>query len=133
MPLTDMLCKNAKPGLKPCKLSDGNSLYLEISPKGSKYWRLKYRFAGKENRLSFGVYPEVSLKEARDKQDKARKLLAAGLDPSQAKKEAKVQQLVNREYCFENIAREWHENQRSAWTDGHAGYVIRSGHISYPW
>ncbi len=62
--LIDMICKKAKPGLKPCKLSDGNGLYLEIRPNGSKYWRLKYRFAGKEIRLSFGIYPEVSLKEA---------------------------------------------------------------------
>ena len=86
MPLTDIACKGAKPNNKPRKLADTNGLYLEVMPNGSKYWRLKYRFAGKEKHLAIGVYPEVSLSEAREKRAQARKLLAGNIDPSQAKK-----------------------------------------------
>lgn len=69
MPLTDIVCRTAAPSDKPRKLSDEKGLYLEVMPNGSKYWRFKYRFAGKENRLAFGVYSEVSLKSAREKRD----------------------------------------------------------------
>lgn len=89
MPLTNTSCKNAKPSEKPRKLYDSNGLYLKVMPNGSKYWRLKFLFAGKEKCLALGVYPGVSLKEAREKSDAARKLLAANIDPSQAKKEEK--------------------------------------------
>jgi hypothetical protein len=85
MPLTDVACRTAKPGSKSRKIADGGGLYLEVMPSGSKYWRLKYRYAGKEKRLAIGVYPEVTLGEARDKRDEARKLLSAGTDPSEAK------------------------------------------------
>ena len=91
MPLTDMSCKNAKPKSKPYKAADANGLYLEIMPNGSKYWRLKYHFAGREKRLAFGVYPTVSLSDARSKKEEAKKLLALGQDPGQLKKEAKRQ------------------------------------------
>ena len=80
MPLTDTAVRNAKPGTKRLKLSDGRGLYLEVSPAGGKWWRHKYRFEGKEKRLSLGVYPDVSLKEARERRDDARKLLASGVD-----------------------------------------------------
>lgn len=125
MPLTDISCKAAKPSDKPRKMADTNGLYLEIMPSGSKYWRLKYRFAGKEKRLAIGVYPEVSLSEARNKREKARKLLAENIDPSQAKKEDKRQTILKCENTFEAIAREWHENQKPGWTERHAHYVIR--------
>ena len=108
MPLTDTSCKNAKPSEKARKLSDSAGLYLEVMPNGSKYWRLKYRFAGKEKRLALGVYPAVGLKEARDKRDAARKLLSNNIDPSQAKKEEKHQVLLRQENSFETIAREWY-------------------------
>jgi Arm DNA-binding domain len=72
-----------KPGEKPIRLFDGGGLYLEVSPTGGKWWRLKYRFDGKEKRLSLGVYPDVSLKDARDRRDASRKLLADGIDPSE--------------------------------------------------
>ena len=101
MPLTDISCKSAKPSSKPRKLADTNGLYLEIMPNGSKYWRLKYRFAGKEKRLAIGVYPEVSLSEAREKRAKARKLLTENIDPSQAKKEDKRQIILKCENSFE--------------------------------
>ncbi|MDP7372239.1 MAG: Arm DNA-binding domain-containing protein, partial [Nitrospinota bacterium] len=76
MPLSDTAIRNAKPGDKAKKMFDGGGLYLEIAPSGGKWWRLKYRFDGKEKRLSLGVYPDVSLKNARARRDEARKLLA---------------------------------------------------------
>ena len=86
MKLTYTQIKNAKPVEKPKKLSDGKGLYLEVMPNGSKYWRLKYRIHGYEKRLAIGVYPEISLKEARNATDKARELIALGHDPSLEKK-----------------------------------------------
>ena len=99
MPLTDTAIKNAKPGDKSRRMADGKGLYLEIAPSGGKWWRLKYRFEGKEKRLSLGVYPAVSLKEARERRDAARKLLANEIDPSEnrkARKAAKQEQAANR-------------------------------------
>jgi integrase len=125
MPLTDILCKTTKPADKPKKLSDEKGLYLEVMPGGSKYWRMKYRFANKEKRLAFGVYPEVSLKEARDKRDAARQLLRDGIDPSKAKKEIKRQIMLEAENSFESLAREWHHNQKPSWTDKYAIKVLR--------
>src|ERR1700679_125025 len=83
MPLTDVIVRNAKPTGRTCKLSDERGLYLEVSPTGSKWWRLKYRFDGKEKRLALGVYPDVGLKDARERRDSARKLLSNGVDPSE--------------------------------------------------
>lgn len=125
MPLTDIKCKAAKPGAKPQKLTDGHGMYLEVMPNGSKYWRLKYRFLGKEKRLALGVYPEVSLGEAREKRDQARKLLAAGVDPLTVKKEQKRLAILNSENTFEAVAREWHEHQLNRWSEDHAGNVLR--------
>jgi hypothetical protein len=90
MALTATGVKNAKPTAKSQRLFDGGGLYLEVAPSGGKWWRLKYRHAGKEKRLSLGVYPDVSLKDARTKRDDARKLLSAGVDPSGARKAAKL-------------------------------------------
>ena len=125
MSLTDIVCKNTKPSEKARKISDEKGLYLEVMPNGSKYWRMKYRFANKENRLSFGVYPEVSLAEAREKRDEARKILRNGIDPSQAKKEAKQINKLKAENSFYQIANEWHETKKTGWTPRHAHYVIR--------
>jgi integrase len=124
--LTDITIRNAKPKDKPYKLSDSKGMYLLIKPNGGKYWRLKYRFANKENHLALGVYPEVTLNMARDKRDEARKVLSNGIDPSQAKKEVKRQQLLNAENSFEALAREWHANQTLKWTEGHKIKIIRS-------
>ncbi len=88
MPLTDTAVRNAKPGAKAIRLFDARGLYLEVSPTGGKWWRLNYRFDGKEKRLSLGVYPDVSLKNARERRDEARKLLANGIDPSDNRKRA---------------------------------------------
>lgn len=87
--LSDAKVRNAKPRTKPYKLSDGEGLFLVIMPSGSKYWRLRYFFAGKEKVLALGVYPEITLGDARESRAQARKVLATGRDPGEAKKEAK--------------------------------------------
>lgn len=125
MPLTDVLCKSAKPSEKPRKISDEKGLYLEVMPNGRKYFRMKYRFCGKEKRIAFGVYPEVSLKEARDRRDEARKCLRDGCDPVQVRQEAKHKEMAATENSFETIARQWHEDHKRALTPRHANYVLR--------
>jgi hypothetical protein len=125
MKLNDKSCKNAKPKEKPYKLADGEGLYLEVMPNGSKLWRLKYRVNGKEKRLSFGAYPIVTLANARDKKIEAKKLLANDTDPSEYKKELKRQEITNSQNTFEVIAREWWEQQKSGWTENHARYNLR--------
>ncbi len=104
--LTDTACKNAKPREKAYKLSDEKGLYLEIMPNGCKYFRMKYRFGGKEKLLAFGVYPETGLKDARDKRDEARKQLAQGIDPGENRKAMKAAQSAEAD-TFEVMAREW--------------------------
>ncbi len=125
MKLTNIKCQNAKPKEKTYKMFDGNGLFMEIRKNGSKYWRFKYRYLGKEKLLSFGVYPEISLSEAREKCQDARKKLAEGTDPSAAKKEARRLAKINAENSFEVIARQWHETFKDKWTDRHANTVIR--------
>lgn len=119
MPLTAMNCKNAAPSSKAFKLSDEKGLYLEIMPNGAKYWRMKYRFLSKEKRLAFGVYPEVTLAEARSKRDEARKLLAQGVDPSAHKQDLKQLAEINASNTFELLAREWHSKNLAKWTEKH--------------
>ena len=90
MPLTDAAIRTAKPGERAVKLFDGGGLYLELAPSGGKWWRLKYRFGGKEKRIGLGVYPTVGLKEARERREHAKKLLSQGIDPSTERKESKA-------------------------------------------
>lgn len=116
MKLTARQVDTAKPKEKPYKLSDGGGLYLEVATSGSRYWRLKYRYAGKEKRLAFGVYPEVSLAEARDKREAAKKVLAAGNDPGEVKKAEKIAQKLGFGNTFEAIAREWHQVRADRWS-----------------
>lgn len=116
MPLTDIKVKSAKPTDKAYKLTDGGGMYLLVKPNGSKYWRLKYRFVGKEKMLSIGVYPDVSLADARQKRDEARKVLAAGGDPGEVKKADKLAQKLSTENTFEAIAREWHKQKADRWS-----------------
>lgn len=125
MPLTDIACKNAQPHAKPRKITDGGGLYLEVMPNGSKYWRLKYRFGGKEKRLALGVYPDVSLAEARERRAEAKKLLSAGNDPSYIRQEAKRRRIANAENTFEAIAREWHGKRRHEWVPHYATDVLK--------
>lgn len=127
MPLTDPACKNAKcPDGKPrARYTDAQGLYLEVLPNGGRYWRLKYRFAGKEKRLGLGVYPEVSLKDARIRRSEARELLAKDIDPSAARQEAKLAQRAAVDNSFEAVARAWHAHWKATRSDSHVEYVLR--------
>ncbi|MEO8417165.1 MAG: integrase arm-type DNA-binding domain-containing protein [Methylophilaceae bacterium] len=107
MPLSDSKIRTAKPQDKPFKLSDGGGLFLKVTSKGGKWWRLKYRFDGKEKSLSFGTYPDVSLADARVKRDQARKLIAAGEDPGEIRKATKAAKIDRAANSFEIIARMW--------------------------
>ena len=123
MPLTDIKIRSAKPGDKAYKLFDSGGLYLEVSPGGSKYWRWKYRFGGKEKRLAFGVYPDVSLKAAREKRDIGRKQIGSGIDPGEARKAEKIAQAGAE--SFEAIAREWHAKFSPGWVASHGDRILR--------
>jgi integrase len=120
--LTDTACKNAKPKDKPYRLSDEKGLYLEVMPNGSKYFRLKYRYESKEKRLAFGVYPETSLKEARNKREEARKQLAQGIDPGETRKAMKAAQSADAD-SFEVVAREWIAKFAQKWSERHRLHI----------
>ena len=112
---------NAKPGAKAVRLFDAGGLYLEVAPSGGKWWRLKYRFGGKEKRLSLGVYPDVSLKTARNRRDDARTLLSDGVDPGLQRKAEKQAKAESGSNTFEAIAREWMATRGKEWTESYAG------------
>lgn len=134
MPLTDTAIRNAKPSDKPIRLFDGGGLYLEVSPSGGKWWRLKYRFAGKEKRLSLGVYPEIGLKEARDRREAAKRLLADGVDPSVERKVQRVATFERAANSFEAVAREWHVKHAPNWSKSNADKVLaRLENDVFPW
>lgn len=126
MKLTDTAIRKAKPETKPYKMADGGGMYLEVMPNGSKYWRLKYRFAGKEKRLALGVYPETTLADARERRERARKLIANGTDPGAAKQTKKRQDKIAAANTFEAVAREWVENRANDWTEGHKALTLRT-------
>ena len=134
MALTDTAIRNAKPGEKPVKLFDKHGLYLEISPAGGKWWRLKFRFNGKENRLSLGTYPSVGLKDARNHRDEARKLLANGINPSENRKTQKSARNDRSANSFEVVAREWFAKHSPNWAATHASKIIqRLEKDVFPW
>jgi integrase len=118
--LTDTKIKQAKPATKPYKLFDERGLYLIVTPNGGKWWRLKFRFGGKEKGLSLGVYPEVSLKDARERRDDARRQIAGDVDPSAEREAAKSVQADS----FEQVTREWFEKFSAAWVQEHADIII---------
>ncbi|MEJ1358421.1 MAG: integrase arm-type DNA-binding domain-containing protein [Candidatus Sedimenticola sp. (ex Thyasira tokunagai)] len=125
MPLTDTAIRNAKPQQKSRKMFDERGLFLLVSPKGGKWWRFKYRFDGKEKQLSLGVYPDVGLKDARERRDEARKQVAAGIDPSEHRKAKKASREEQSANSFEVIAREWFAKHSPNWTADHADRIIR--------
>jgi len=165
MALTDSAIKNAKPGItpprkdqrgkmqpgkattKPYKMGDAGGLYLEVTPTGAKWWRLKYRFAGKEKRLSLGVYPDTPLagrkekktgrwivKGARDKRDEARQLLAQGIDPGAHRKATKAAAASSAANSFEVVAHEWYDKFSLEWSDGtKRGVKQRLERDIFPW
>ena len=134
MPLTDTSIRNAKPGSKPRKLYDGRGLFSIINPNGGKWWRFKYKFEGKEKLLSLGVYPDVGLKEARERRDEARKLVANGVDPSEHRKANKLSRMDRAANSFEVVAREWFAKNSPNWVESHANRIIRRLELNiFPW
>ncbi len=125
MPLSDTAIRNAKPGEKSIRMYDTGGLYLEIAPSGGKWWRLKYRVDGKEKRISLGVYPDVSLKDAREKRDAARKQLANDVDPGEHRKAAKSSNVLDGENGFEVVGREWFVKFAPNWVETHSDKIIR--------
>lgn len=124
MPLSDLACRNAKGKEKPYKLADGFGLFLLVNSNGSRWWRLKYRFAGKEKLLSFGVYPDVTLVDARRQREEARKMLMEGLDPALLRKNEKAKQLAAYANTFEAVARAWHTRNAGKWSPDHARRIM---------
>lgn len=123
MALTDIKVRTAKPTDKQYKLTDGSGMHLLVHPNGSKYWRLQYRFDGKQKMLVLGVYPEITLADARARRDEPRKLLANGVDPGGKKKNDKVEQSKAR--TFKEVAIEWHGTNKK-WSEDHAHRVLKS-------
>ena len=123
-PLTDIQVKTAKPQAKDVTIFDGGGLYLLVTPTGGKLWRLKYRFGGKERLMAFGSYPDISLSDARQRREDARKLLANGVDPGEIKKAQKAAIIEAATYTFEAVAREWHKNSKPEWSQNHAERLL---------
>ena len=130
--LTDMQVRTAKPQEKERKLFDGGGLFLLVTPSGGKLWKLKYRHEGKERKLSLGAYPAITLADARQRRDDARKLLAHGADPSDTKKAQKAADELDAN-TFEVLTREWHERFRAQWSEQHAKQImVRLEQYAFP-
>lgn len=124
MPLSARQVETLKAQDKPYKVADGGGLFLHVTSKGNKSWRLKYRFNGKEKLMTFGLYPAVSLAEARSQRDQAKTLLSTGIDPSKAKKARHVESLVNAGNTFRAIAKEWHASRCKTWSEKYSNEII---------
>jgi len=134
MPLSDTAIRKAKAADKPYKLADGGGLYLLVNANGSKWWRWDYRYEGKRKTLSMGTYPDTGLAEAREKHVRARKQLAAGVEPGAHRKAEKVAGSERAANSFEVIAREWHAKQSATWVDLHASRImLRLENDVLPW
>lgn len=125
--LTDSLCKSAScpPEKKHVRLADSGGMYLQVTASGGKQWRLKYRFEGKEKVLALGVYPEVTLKEARAKREAAKEQLSQKQDPSQIRKIEKLTQYTSEGLTFKEAGLEWHKTRISSWSPAHADRTLR--------
>lgn len=124
--LTDVKARQAKAGAKDYKLADSGGLYLYVTTKGYKSWRMKYRIGSKEKRVTFGPYPDVSITDARDLRDSSKRLLRDGKDPAIEQLRKKLAAAADSEQTFEAVARRWHGMHASRWTPVHASDVIRS-------
>lgn len=134
MALTDTTIRNAKPTEKQFKLYDERGLFLVVTPSGGKWWRLKYRYDGKEKLLSLGTYPDVSLKDARIRRDEARKLLVNEIDPGQNRKAQKAVREDRAANSFEVVAREWYAKHSANWSPNHGDRIIRRFERDiFPW
>lgn len=125
MPTSATTVANAKGGAKPYKIADGRGLYLLVKPDGARYWRFKYRFAGREKLLSFGTYPEVTLQTARERREEARAKVAAGIDPSAERQAQKTARNAGSADNFETVAREWLARYAPTWAPSHADKIAR--------
>lgn len=125
MALTDIKIRSLKPTGKAFRVRDGDGLFMLVSPTGGRLWRFRYRFDGKEKSLGLGVYPRVSLKDARKRRDNARDLLDDGRDPSAERKTEKVRKHTSAENSFEAVALEWHKQNVHTWTPGYWKKVLR--------
>lgn len=133
VPLSETKVRTAKPKKSPQKLFDGGGLFLLVTPSGGKLWNLKYRFNGKEKKLSLGSYPEISLAEARQRREEARTLVANKVDPGEIKKAQLAAESAQAD-TFEVIAREWHSRFAPTWAKSHAGKIIRRFELYvFPW
>jgi len=119
MKLTDMAIKKAKPREKVYSLGDGNGLSLIVEPNGSKGWRFRYQFNGKSKMISLGIYPVITLNEAREKRDDARRLVANGTDPAEARKEERNKVSGQSENTFKKITLEWFNGRKDRWSEGY--------------
>ncbi|ABB75476.1 Integrase [Nitrosospira multiformis ATCC 25196] len=134
MALTDTAIRNTKSADKPLKLTDERGLYLLLKPNGSRWWRFDYRYGGKRKTLSMGVYPDVSLKDARNRRDEARKLLASDVDPGENRKAVKAAKLEKTTNSFEVITREWYAKFSPTWNESHGERIIRRFERDiFPW
>jgi len=132
-PLTDTKVRNVKSGDKECKLFDGGGLFLLVTPSGGRLWQFKYRFRGKEKKLSFGAYPQITLADARERRDAARKQVAAGIDPMEVRKAQKATGGQDGN-SFEVVAREWHGKFINKWSKVHAATILdRLERDVFPW
>lgn len=134
MPLSNTTILNAKSVEKAYVLTDERGLSIQIQPSGGKWWRFRYRFNGTAKMISFGVYPDVGLKDARERRDAARKLLADGVDPGEHRKAVKASKIERAANSFEVIGREWFEQKRLTWVASHADKIIRRlENDVFPW
>lgn len=134
MSLTDTIIRNAKPRANPYKLYDSDGLFLLVTPNGGKWWRLKFRYGGKEKSLSLGIYPSVTLKEARVRRDQERKNIAFNIDPGTNRKAAKLAQTESYQNTFEVVAREWFQKRSQIWAETHSSKIIRRLEADiFPW
>jgi integrase len=134
MALTDTAIRNTKPADNPLKLTDERGLYLLLKPNGSRWWRFDYRYGGKRKTLSMGVYPDVSLKEARNRRDEARKLLASDVDPGENRKAVKAAKIEKAANSFEVVAREWYAKYSPIWNSSHGERILRRFERDiFPW
>ena len=134
--LTELTIKQAKPGIKQYKLFDGGGMFLLVHPNGSKYWRMKFSFESKSKLASFGVWPDVSLKDAREIRYEAKKKIKEGINPVDEKRKERQDRLdrankdrleVKKEtITFRKVAEEWHKRQSLQWTEKHTKDVLRS-------
>ena len=132
-PLSEVKVRNAKPQGSAFKLFDGGGLFLFVTPSGGKLWHFKYRFDNKEKKLAFGTYPEISLTDARQRRDEARRQVAHGIDPGAVRKAQKQAETSETE-TFEVIAREWHTKFTPTWTPGYAITIMgRLERDCFPW